>query len=202
MRIGVFSDVHGHLAELNATLALFAFHQVDEIICAGDLVDKGNASNAVVATIREHKIPTVMGNHDQKAMFAWRPELEKLTDPTIDTIRQLPDHLSFNWNGVSAYLCHSTPWQDASVYVSPSQPKVLFQFIVEAVSESIIILGHSHHPMHVELDGRLILNPGSIYANRNRSERTCGILSLPQQRFDLYDIDTGQPLEVERITLD
>jgi predicted phosphodiesterase len=56
VRIGVFSDVHGHLVELKKTLALFKTLEVDEIVCAGDLIDKGTESGAVVDLMRERGI--------------------------------------------------------------------------------------------------------------------------------------------------
>lgn len=48
MKIGIFSDVHGHLIELQKTLALFERLQVDQLLCCGDLVDKGKESDANV----------------------------------------------------------------------------------------------------------------------------------------------------------
>ena len=91
-------------------------------------------------------------------------------------------------------MCHSNPWHDTSVYISPSQPEALLKFVTDAVSEDIIVLEHTHHPMCIEVDGKMIVNPGSIYENRNRDERTCGILNLPDFHFDLYDIDIGQQI--------
>ena len=55
-------------------------------------------------------------------------------------------------------------------------------------------MGHTHHPMHLEIDNRLLLNAGSIYGNRNREQRTCLVLSLPDCDCTFYDIDTGKPL--------
>jgi len=59
MKIGVFSDVHGHLNELNQTLQLFKLLNVDKLICGGDLADKGEHSDAVVTMMRELAIPCV-----------------------------------------------------------------------------------------------------------------------------------------------
>ncbi len=69
MKIGIFSDVHGHLEELKKTLALLKSLEVDEMICAGDLVDKGTQSDEVVALMQESAIPCVQGNHDAKAQY-------------------------------------------------------------------------------------------------------------------------------------
>lgn len=192
MKIGVFSDVHGHLDELNKTLMLFDSLAVDAIICAGDLVDKGTQSDAVVARMREVAIPCVMGNHDAKAQSSWLTYKEPLRDESLDYLSTLPIDLTFMWCGMSVYLCHATPWHDASVYVYPTRPVALFQLVAQAVSAQVIVLGHTHHPMRIDIDGKTILNPGSIYGNRDRAERTCGILTLPQRQFDLYDIDMGE----------
>ena len=194
MKIGVFSDVHGHLDELHKTLTLFESLEVDALICAGDLVDKGTHSDAVITLMRERAIPCVLGNHDTKAQHSWLTYKEPLQAQSLDYLGTLPTDLTYNWVGVSVYVCHATPWQDASVYVFPEQPKALFKLVAEAVKEQVIILGHTHHPMRVDIDGKTILNAGSIYGNRDRDERTCAILTLPEIRFDLYDIDSGKQI--------
>jgi predicted phosphodiesterase len=57
-----------------------------------------------------------------------------------------------------------------------------------------MIMGHTHHPMRIEVCGTVMVNPGSVYGNRDRPERTCGILTLPEATFEIYDIDAGQKL--------
>jgi putative phosphoesterase len=194
MKVGVFSDVHGHFDELHKTLRLFELLQVDQVVCAGDLVDKGLCSDEVIATIRDLNIPCVKGNHDAKAQHRWLSDKVNLRETSIAYLKTLPDSLNFEWIGVSVYLCHSTPWHDYSVYVYPTRPPVLFELVATAVEAQIIILGHTHHPMRIESAGKLLVNPGSIYGNRDRRERTCGVLSLPDGDFQLYDIDSGRAL--------
>jgi len=194
MKIGIFSDVHGHLAELEKTLALFEHLEVDYLLCCGDLVDKGKESDAVVHLMCEKRIACVQGNHDFKAQFTWFTHHEMLSGNTIDYLSKLPPIRRFRWEGVSIFACHANPWQDSSVYVFPDRPDALFSEVVKAVKEQVIIMGHTHHPMKIEFDGHLLLNPGSIYSNRNREERTCAVLSLPDCDFTLYDIDTGKTL--------
>lgn len=196
MKIGIFSDVHGHLQELHKTLKLFDQHNVDKIICCGDLVDKGTDSDAVVRLMRELDILCVQGNHDFKAQFTWMTHHELLQGDTIDYLSKLPPSLSFDWEHQSIFVCHANPWQDSSVYVSPERPVALFREVAKAVDEQIIIMGHTHHPMYIKIDGKIILNAGSIYDNRDRDERTCGILSLLDCTFDLYDIDTNNLLAI------
>lgn len=144
--------------------------------------------------MRERKIPCVQGNHDAKAQYMWFTYREPLTDRSLLYLSQLPTSLLYHWLGVAVYITHSNPWEDSSIYIHPDRPMVLFREVVNAVEARIIILGHSHHPMRVEVDDKIILNPGSVSENRNRPERTCGVLSLPDCGFDLYDIDTNHKL--------
>lgn len=194
MKIGIFSDVHGHLNELQQTLQLFKLLKVDQIVCAGDLVDKGNYSDAVVELMRELRIPCVQGNHDKKAQFTWLTHLEPLKDSTIEYLTNLPTSLTFEWEGKSIYICHANPWEDASYYLYPNCPEFMLQEVVKTCSADIVIMGHTHHAMFIIYQNRLLLNPGSIYGNRDRPERTCGVLSLPEGQFQLYNIDNGQNL--------
>jgi putative phosphoesterase len=194
LKIGIFSDVHGHLNELKQTLALLEELAVDKIICTGDLVDKGSDSNGVVKLMKERAIPCIQGNHDLKACYIWLSYQETLEGDTVDYLSQLPTSLSYEWEGVSLYFCHENPWRDPSFYIFPSRPRILHQQVAEAVPEKVIVMGHTHHPMRVEVDGKILINSGSIYGNRDRPERTCGILSLPDCGFEIYDIETKQKL--------
>ena len=66
MNVGILSDVHGDYAALEIALnRLDTYHQVDQILCAGDLVGRGPQPDKVVQLIREREIPTVRGNHDE-----------------------------------------------------------------------------------------------------------------------------------------
>jgi putative phosphoesterase len=95
---------------------------------------------------------------------------------------------------VSVYLCHANPWEDSSIYVYPTRPPSLLEMVATSVDAHVMIMGHTHHPMRIEVCGTVMVNPGSVYGNRDRPERTCGILTLPETTFEIYDIDAGQRL--------
>lgn len=193
MKIGIFSDVHGHIEELHKTLALLESHAVDEMVCAGDLIDKGLYSDEVVDLMRERRIPCVQGNHDAKIQFGFMSS-QTLKDSSFVYLTTLPPSLTFEWAGVTVYLCHANPWEDSSIYVYPTRPPSLLNLVARAVQAPLMIMGHTHHPMRIEVEGKIMINPGSIYGNRDRPERTCGILTLPQATFEIYDIETGRLL--------
>lgn len=65
MRVGIVSDIHGDLQQLDVAITLLHKEGVDQIICAGDLVDFGVDSIGVVNRILELSIPCIAGNHDR-----------------------------------------------------------------------------------------------------------------------------------------
>lgn len=194
MKIGVFSDVHGHLDELHMTLKLFESLKVDKLVCCGDLVDKGNHSDAVVDIMREQDIPCVQGNHDKKAQFTWLSHAEPLKPSMIEYLTDLPISLDYEWEGKTVHVCHANPWHDASYYLYPTAPDFLFDEVIKAVTADVVIMGHTHHAMSVTYKDTLMINPGSIYGNRDRAERTCGVLTLPDCVFEIFDIETSHRL--------
>jgi hypothetical protein len=66
----VIGDVHGCIVELGELLDKLALEFNDEIIFAGDLLDKGPASADVVGRVRaladEYDVTLVLGNHEEK----------------------------------------------------------------------------------------------------------------------------------------
>ncbi len=61
----IFGDIHANLPALEAALADMDTRGLSNRYCLGDLVGYGTSPNEVVETIRESKIPTLIGNYDQ-----------------------------------------------------------------------------------------------------------------------------------------
>ena len=64
-RLTIFGDIHANLPALEAVLADIETRELSPDYCLGDLVGYGTFPNEVTTTIREQKIPTIMGNYDQ-----------------------------------------------------------------------------------------------------------------------------------------
>ncbi|HEX5549035.1 MAG TPA: metallophosphoesterase family protein, partial [Ktedonobacterales bacterium] len=60
----VIADMHGNLPALEAVLADLAVVKPDAIYIAGDFVNRGPASGAVVARAMALGLPAISGNHD------------------------------------------------------------------------------------------------------------------------------------------
>lgn len=178
------------------------------------MVERGNAGDAVVQRIRAEGIPTVMGNHDLIARsnqdyclkFPERfPNYPALTVETLDYLEALPLSLRFLEEGQRLYLAHGAPW-NVETYIFLRQPPSQYKRVLKEADADIVILGHTHQPMLIEVEGRgLILNAGSTSSNhlplsimldKPQRQRSCGILSLPHFSFRVYDLDTGKPLNI------
>ena len=62
MRIGIVSDIHGNARGL--ALALERMGTVDELLCAGVMVEEFRFSNETVEILRDRDAKCVLGNHD------------------------------------------------------------------------------------------------------------------------------------------
>ncbi|MHA1431244.1 MAG: metallophosphoesterase family protein, partial [Candidatus Freyarchaeota archaeon] len=67
--MAVFSDVHSNLSALVEILKCISRMGVDLVLCGGDLVGYGPFPNEVIQTLRERRIPTIMGNYDEGVGF-------------------------------------------------------------------------------------------------------------------------------------
>jgi predicted phosphodiesterase len=63
-RLGVISDVHGDFAPLRDALSQFDRLGIEEVVCAGDLLDWGPSPGRCLELLDERAIPCVRGNHD------------------------------------------------------------------------------------------------------------------------------------------
>ncbi len=69
MRQALISDIHGNLEALQAVLADIATQSVDGIVCLGDVVGYGPNPNECLDLVMRRASRTILGNHDQAALF-------------------------------------------------------------------------------------------------------------------------------------
>ena len=201
MKIGIVSDIHAYLDNFKDALTIFEEHNVDKIICAGDIVDGGQDGDAVVQLIRERGIDTVLGNHDRDVFAdqAWVRRNMRVSGETMNPlllmletvayVSQLPVNLTFNWEGLHICLAHGIP-NNNTQYLFSDSPDARFHEALAQTDADILILGHTHEPMIAQIGNRYILNAGSVSINRFDDSRTCAVLTLPELHFDVFNLDT------------
>jgi putative phosphoesterase len=187
MRLGIISDIHGDYDALMTVLdRLDHYHKVDQVLCAGDLVGRGPNPSAVVRAIRAHNIPTVRGNHDD-----WNNDL---APEDVDYIRDLPLDWQGVFEGLTVFMCHGKPGNNIWGLYRDHISKTLLNMMLKTLEADVLITGHTHVPMCVQVSRGVVINPGSLYTfdNLRSSSHTYGVLHLPDVTFDLYDV-TGSP---------
>lgn len=69
MRRALISDIHGNLEALQAVLTDISSQNVKEVLCLGDIIGYGPNPNECLDLVMKHCRVTILGNHDQAALF-------------------------------------------------------------------------------------------------------------------------------------
>lgn len=204
-KIGLISDIHANLAALEHALDLLDGQNVDQIVCAGDVVEKGPDGDAVVDLLRSRAIPCVMGNHDYFAIGnqAWlratKPFVPSalrarlLKAETLAFLRALPRTLVFTWEERQVFVAHGAPWA-ISDYVYPNSPPQLYGRIRQETQTDVVVLGHTHVPMCIEIEGTRVMNPGAVCGENDEGLASCAVLTLPECLLHIYNLKNGAML--------
>ena len=206
MLYAVVSDLHANLPALEAVLADIERRTVDQIVCLGDVVGYNAHPNECADIIREHGIPTIMGNHDAVACMLEDPwgfnpvamqaamwTREQLSDENLAWLRQLPMHLEMDdFIGV-----HGAPG-DRDMYIFSWEDILPHVPFLQSAKKKLCLFGHTHMPGIYSADGAYSLdddnrfevgdekpyfiNPGSVGQPRDGN---------PKAAYGLYETDSG-----------
>jgi putative phosphoesterase len=192
MKIGIIADVHGDYSALKTALErLDTIHQVDHILCAGDLVGRGPEQEQVVELVRQRGIPTVKGNHDEWAYGVSSSEI-------ADYLEDLPINWQGQFDGYSVFMCHGKPGNNIWGLYRDHVSDTLLNMMLGSLDADVLIVGHTHVPMYIRVANGVVINPGSLYTfhSMRTTSHTYGVLHLPSLDFDLYDLtaDVIQPV--------
>lgn len=189
MKVGILSDIHGDYSALQLAIdRLDNDHQVDQILCAGDLVGRGPQPDKVVQLIRERSIQTVRGNHDEWSYG--------LSAENKDYLKELPLEWRTEIDGLSVFMCHGKPGNNLWGLYRDHISNTLLNMMLVSLGVDVLITGHTHVPLYVKVQRGCVVNPGSLYTFHNvrTSSHTYGVLNLPDMTFDLYDITAERAL--------
>ncbi|MEC7987535.1 MAG: metallophosphoesterase [Myxococcota bacterium] len=102
----VIGDVHGCYEELMLLLKKLSFSDEDEVICVGDLIDRGPNPRAVVEFFMQHdNAHSLLGNHEDKHIRIHSGELTPALSQKI-CIEELGDF----WHTAVAYFQRLPLW--------------------------------------------------------------------------------------------
>lgn len=221
MKIGILSDIHGNLPALEAVLDDLS--TVDEIVCAGDVVGYNPWPGECVERVRDVADVCVQGNHDRKVEHPTeyshnemaRAGLEhaqrELSDEQVRWLSDLPRRTTIVDGYVRLVHSHPDP-EKLGRYVRPRDFPRMRPYLDNF---DALVLGHTHVQHRAYVDGRTIVNPGSVGQPRDGNPRAAyAILDTGEISFDLrpveYDInrvidkveDSDSPVETGTRLLD
>ena len=180
MRILVVSDIHANWPALEAIDQPF-----DVCVCLGDLVDYGPDPAPCVRWAMEHATYAIRGNHDlgvaqsipvtgetgfRYLTRASRPSMWEALGPAERRyLLQLPVTQRCTIGGKRFLLVHATPRDPLDEYLlkDPS----IWAKRVQNVDADIVCVGHTHVQFNLEVNGTLVLNPGSVGLPRDGDPR-------------------------------
>ena len=221
MRVAVISDVHANFHALGAILEQIDAEGVDAIWCLGDVVGYGPQPNECCRTVAAHADLCLAGNHDLVVLgslsihdFAGDAAAAAQWTQTIlaNDAREFLAGLgsSARRNGVE--LFHGSARDPVWEYVLSEEAA---WWTLQATTAPIVLVGHSHVPLAIFLDGedlggglapeatvvdlaagRWLLNPGSVGQPRDGDPRAAYLLLEPGRRASFhrvkYPIDRTQ----------
>jgi predicted phosphodiesterase len=173
--IAVIADIHGNTWALDAVLADIRRRGIATIVNLGDCVYGSLDPAGTAERLMAGDIHTIMGNQDRD-VFAPSEQMRRsadhlfvtsrLSDAQIGWLAGLPPTLVLG----DLFCCHGTPQSDMTYLLERVTEHGVFladgatiQMQLEAVSQPVVLCGHSHVPRSIGLpDGRLVVNPGSV----------------------------------------
>jgi len=221
VQIAVISDVHGNLAALESVLAAIDASPPDEIWCLGDVIGYGPRPNECCDIVQARADLCLSGNHDLGVIGTI--DLSEFGGDAAVAARWTQGVLSDSGRAFLTALQPKGERDDVSLYHGSARDPV-WEYILSdeaaaatlALSDhNIVLVGHSHVALEVTwkddvltgglmaagnevpLEGRILLNPGSVGQPRDGDPRAAYLdLDLGARRATFrrvdYDIERTQ----------
>lgn len=211
MRVAVISDVHANYHALEAVLGEIDAAQVDAVWCLGDTVGYGPRPNDCCDAVAGRADHCLVGNHDlvvlgeltvsdfnedAAAAALWTSQV--LTPTSRGFLERLQP--SAEVEGVD--LFHASARDPVWEYVLTEEAA---RATLELSDATLVLVGHSHVALaltldgggdvggglapagtELELNGRWLLNPGSVGQPRDGDARAAWLLLDLERRFAAF----------------
>jgi putative phosphoesterase len=175
-RLALMGDVHANLPALRAVLNAIAAVGLEQGLCTGDLVMRGDHPEECVSLVRELGWPCVMGNTDRKVANRRRRSKDdpkasrvgsrawstnQLSAASMRYLGALPLVRRASLRGLTVVLMHGAP-DDPRGGVGEWTPEDELVHLARDLKADCIVSGHTHRPLIRQVDGCLFVNPGSV----------------------------------------
>lgn len=177
--LAVIADIHGNLPALEAVLADLARVRPDRIVVAGDFVNRGPQSRAVLERLAPLEYPAISGNHDTWLVALARGELvprdwgsswttpvrlalEELTPEWLAWLDALPFSLRVELpDAAPIRLVHGSPRHSREGMGRLRADRDVAEALA-GVEERTVIGAHIHYPHERMVGGTHVVVVGAV----------------------------------------
>lgn len=179
MRFAIIGDVHSNIYALESVLEDIRNRDVDFILSTGDLVGYAPFPNEVIELIRKNNVLSIQGNYDKaignsELVCGCDYKDEKLlelaglsvmfTNMTITEknrtyLKELPAELRLKAGQMQILMVHGSHRKN-NEYLFENSNEV--DEVTKEIIEDILICGHTHKPYYKVINGKHVVNSGSV----------------------------------------
>lgn len=179
MRLAFISDIHGNAIALEAVLENIKKQKVDKIYVLGDIcfrgpepkksldlirsldteVIKGNADEWIIRGVREGEVPNEV-LEIMNSEVNWTRS--KLTSDDNNYLKNLPMNLNLEYENNKIHAFHATSDDLFEVILPFESDEIIKEKLVKNNASDIFIYAHIHKPFIRYIDGKCIINIGSV----------------------------------------
>ena len=180
MKIAVLADIHNNFCALEACLDYCEKHRIHEIAFLGDYVSDCPSPQLTMKLLGQarssFRTTFVKGNREEYMIkqadtpnpdwcygSAWGSLYHtfcRLTRDDLDWFRGLPIYRSTSFQqGLGFEMCHGTPQIARKIVYEGSEEMIE---VCKGMKTDLMLCGHSHIQYHSAIEGRQIVNCGSV----------------------------------------
>jgi putative phosphoesterase len=197
MRILLLSDIHSNWPALQAVR-----ERGDLCLFLGDLVDYGGEPKPCVEWIKANATHAIRGNHDHGAAqdvdinggigFKYLSSVTRpltrarLGEDDLRYLADLPVTQSLVLDGRRFLLVHATPRDPLDEFAPPDAE--FWARRLQGVEADVVCVGHTHYQYVLEVNGTLVINPGSVGLQRDGDPRV-GYALLEDRKVEFRRVE-------------
>jgi predicted phosphodiesterase len=170
LRVAALYDIHGNLPALEAVLAEAERHGPDVYLIGGDIVSGPMPGETLelllslgdrAAFIRGNADRALVEEHErEQPADAWTTE--RITPAQRAFLASLPELRGLPVEGLGETLfCHGSPRSDEEI-VTVATPETAVLEMLADLDEAVVVCGHTHMQFDRTVDGRRLVNAGSV----------------------------------------
>jgi putative phosphoesterase len=178
MRFAAIGDIHSNFEALKSVLEDIRGRNVDFLLNTGDLVGYAPFPNEDIALVRESHVISIRGNYDQAignrelicgcdykdpkqqetAALSVKFTNRTISDENRSYLKNLPGNIRMGGD-LNILAVHGSPRRINEYLYEDSQE---VQEVTREITEDILICGHTHLPYYKVINGKHVINVGSV----------------------------------------